>query len=206
MFNLKNHIQPKAYPASWTENYFQQDDSNLKAVAAKSTIWLFSQKFAERMIRLLFTAVLARLLTPADFGLLGTASVFLGLAGTLGNFGFGTAIVQKKEVNRVYLSTAFWFNSGLGIFLWLCCIAGSPLASAYFRNDAVKYVVILMSFSFIFQGFSNVHQSILSKQLQFDKMAKYTFFGTIFSRLCNRILCLGDSSELLGSGHAVSFP
>lgn len=183
MFNLKNHIQPKDYPASWTENYFRQDDRNLMEVAAKSTIWLFSQKFVTRMIRLLVTAVFARLFTPADFGLLGTASLFLGFAMTFGNFGFGSAIVQKKEVSRVYLSTAFWFNSLLAVFLCLCCIAGSPLASIYFRNDAVKNVIVLMSFSFIFQGVSTVHQSILSKELQFDKMAKYTFFGLIFSRV-----------------------
>ena len=184
---IKNTYSEKNYPAAWTENYFRQDDSSLKAAAAKSTIWLFSQTFAERFIRLFFTAILARLLTPKDFGLMGTAALVLGLVRRFGNFGFGTAIIQKKDVNRVYLSTAFWFNSGLGIFLWLCCMGLSPLASVYFKNDAVKYVVAVMSFSFIFQGFSNVHQSILAKELRFDKIAIFTFFGTIFSRTL--ILC-----------------
>ena len=183
ILNSKKQLKPKDYPIAWTEDYFCKDDTNIRDAAAKSTIWLFSEKFVERVIRLIFMAVFARLLSPVDFGLVATANVFLDAVGNFGNFGFGTAIIQKKEVNRVYLSTAFWFNSGLSIVLCICCLITSPLASAYFRNDAVKYVIAVMSFSFIFQGFSNVHQSILSKRLQFDKIAKFKLFGSVFSRL-----------------------
>lgn len=181
--NTKPNHKHQRYPLEWTKDFFKTDAGDLSASATRATLWLFLEKLADRLTRLIFTAIFARLLTPKDFGLVGAAGLLLGIVRTLGNFGFQSAIIQKKEINHIYLSTAFWFNTIVGVILWIFILALSPLSVWYFNDADVKNVLIVISFSFIFNGLSNVHGTIWIKDLKFGRLAALDFFSNFSARI-----------------------
>jgi teichuronic acid exporter len=92
---------------------------NIKQKAINSTKWSAIQNWTSQILSLLVFLLLARLLQPADFGLVALASVFVVVLSTLSNQGFAQAIIQRQDLEPEHLDSAFWINTGIGAFLAL---------------------------------------------------------------------------------------
>src|SRR5688572_12506913 len=105
-------------------------------VAKVGAVWSFGQKFVSQAGDLLGAVVLARLLTPADFGIVAATGFFLRLASKLANFGLGGALIRLKEMRPEHISSVFVVNLGVGIASWVCLtLSASSLASLFGAPD-----------------------------------------------------------------------
>lgn len=116
------------------------------------------------------TMVLARLLTPADFGLVGMVTVVTGFLQMFKNAGLSTATVQQEQISREQVSTLFWFNALISVGLGLLLLAGSPLVSMFYRRPELTMVTAALSFPFIINGLTIQHQALLQRHMMFGAL------------------------------------
>ncbi|OKH23069.1 lipopolysaccharide biosynthesis protein [Hydrococcus rivularis NIES-593] len=117
-------------------------------------------------------AILARLLLPEDYGLLGMVNVVLVFFGLFEDLGLATATVQAPEINHKQVSTLFWINVALGFTLFLIFAALSPLLALFYREPRLIGITIALGSNFIFSSLSVQHRAILRRQMQFASLAR----------------------------------
>lgn len=140
------------------------------------------------------SVILARLLLPEDFGLLGMALVFTGLVAIFNDMGIGSAIVQKQDLNQENLSSIFWFNLLIGALAMLIIILAAPLIAGFYGQNSLTSIISVMSVSFLFTSLSMVQNSLFLKELRFKKMTLLELTSTISASL------LGICLAFLGYG------
>jgi len=143
----------------------------LKREFIKGTFWTTFSQVSVQIISIGVTIVLARLLQPEDFGIVALSGVFVGFVGLFGGLGMGSAIIQRQNINDDYLSTSFGVSifTGIGIAFVLTII--SPFAAKFYDKDIVKYIIMVSSIGFLLGPFTSIHTTILTKRLEFNKLA-----------------------------------
>ena len=167
---------------------------SLKQQAAKGSFWGLSGNLTVSAISFIGTAILARILSPKDFGLLGMAVLITGVVRLFGNLGLGAALIHKKNIDDEYLSTAFWSSLLVSTGLTIIAIILAPFAALFFNEPITKWIIICLSANFIISSFSSVHRTLLSKDIKRKKIA---FIG-IVSRFIRVIIIL--ACALAGMG------
>jgi len=159
----------------------KKNNYDLKNKIIKGTSWIAFSQIINQLLSFGIIVVLARLLDPDDFGTVAISAVFVGFVGMLGNLGMGQAIIQRQKIDEYYLSTCFWtsFFSGIGIAIVLILI--SPFVSNYYHKDILKYIIIISSLSFIFGALTSTHITLLTKELEFNKIALLNIFRKVIS-------------------------
>lgn len=145
--------------------------SALSRTTARGAIWTGMASASTSLLRLAILAILARLLAPADFGLLTAATFFVDLSNVIHELGFSAAIIQKQKTDSEYLSTAFWTSQGMGVVLCLLLTAISPLVARFYRNPSVQPVLMVLSLSFVIMPLGLLQKVLLQKRLDFRRVA-----------------------------------
>ncbi len=154
-------------------------------------IWVFSISVTNRLLGFIRTIVLARLLAPSDFGLLGFAMLAITTLETFSQTGFQTALIQKKQGTAKFLNTA-WTVSGIrAILLFVILFTTAPTISNFFNSPDAVWVIRIIALSIIFTGFRNIGLLYFQKELHFNKLFFYEFFSTLIE------LCLAISLALI---------
>ena len=151
---------------------------NLREKAAKGVLWSAIQNWGMEGISFLTFIALSRLLVPEAFGLVALASVFTALAQVFLDQGFGAAIVQRADLEREHLDTAFWISVLTGILLTVGGIAASGLLAAFFGEPRLAPVLRWLSLSFIFGALSSTQMAILRRKLAFKSLAARSLAAT----------------------------
>lgn len=143
----------------------------LARAAASGVAWTTLAKVVSQATGIGVTLLLARLLTPRDFGLVGMVSVFSGFVALLGELGFGAALVQRSELEERHLSTVFWFNSAAGLVLGAAMAAAAPLLAEFYGEPKLIGLTRAVALSFVIMPLGAVHQAVLSRKLGFKSLA-----------------------------------
>lgn len=117
------------------------------------------------------TIVLARLLTPQDFGLVAMVTAFTGLLDVLKDAGLSTATVQRQEITQAQVSNLFWVNLGIGFTITCVVAALSPALAWFYHEPRLVPVAVAMSLTFLLTAFTVQHQAILRRQMRFIAVA-----------------------------------
>jgi PST family polysaccharide transporter len=117
------------------------------------------------------TMVLARLLLPADFGLVAMVTTFSLLLVNLGFNGLTEAIVQREELSRGLASTLFWINVGCGVLLTLLFAAAGSLLARFYHDPPVKHVAVVISLTIVLTSLSTVHLALLKRAMKFTAVS-----------------------------------
>ncbi len=125
------------------------------------------------------TAVLARLLGPSDFGLIGMAMVVIGFISLFKDLGTAAAVIQKKTVSAEFLSSIFYVNASIGLIATAALYFLAHLFSYLFRQPQIEPVLRLLSITFFISGISAVQQALLERELHFNKLAKIEMAATL---------------------------
>lgn len=125
------------------------------------------------------TVILARMLTPEDFGIVAIANVVVGLAAMVAELGLGSAIVQRKNVDPVQLSTAFYFSVGLGFTLFIGMAWSAGPLSRFVNEPEAQWVIGGLSLSFVLGAFGLIHRSVLTRRMDFRRVAYADIGGTL---------------------------
>ncbi len=133
--------------------------------------WTSGAKWGSQLLSWASTVIVARLLTPEDYGLVGMASIYLGLVTMLSEFGLGTTVLALRDLSEEQLAqlNGFALLFGLGSFA-LSCLAAWPLGT-FFRSPELPAVVIVMSVTFIITSFRIVPGALLRRELRFRELA-----------------------------------
>ncbi len=130
-------------------------------------LWVGGARLIARSFDQVFTIVLARLLLPADFGIIAMASVFTRVFNLLTYMGLGQAVVQRREVDEEYVSTAFWANLASGLTMSAAGLAVSGLVARFYGQPLVGPVFAALSLRFVFGGATATQSALLSRQMRF---------------------------------------
>ncbi|MDD2336048.1 MAG: lipopolysaccharide biosynthesis protein [Geobacteraceae bacterium] len=117
------------------------------------------------------TMVLARLLTPADFGLIGMVTVVVNFAAMFKDAGLSMATVQKEKISSGQISTLFWINIFISLILGICVLIGAPLVSWFYGKPELTTVTAALSASFFLSGMSIQHAALLRRHMRFGTLA-----------------------------------
>jgi O-antigen/teichoic acid export membrane protein len=144
-------------------------------LAKKTTIgifWNFLEKLARRGIGIVVTLLLARLLTPEDYGLVAMIAVFLAIADTLMDFGFSEALIRKKKVTDADLNTAFYANIVLGLFSYIILFISASFIAAFYDEPRLIVLVRIAGIAILINSFQSVQRAILTRNLNFKLQLK----------------------------------
>ncbi|MDP8208208.1 MAG: MOP flippase family protein [Candidatus Electryonea clarkiae] len=136
------------------------------------------------------TVVLARLLTPEDFGLIVMVTVVVGFAAMFKDAGLSMATIQKDSISHEQISTLFWINIILSTFLGVCVLAASPLVAKFYGRPELTAVTVVLSVSFIIKGLIIQHTSLLRRHMKFRALAVIQITSQIISLVVKIVLAL----------------
>lgn len=148
------------------------EERSNRAIAQKTAwgfVWNFSAYFLGKLVVLVSTSILARLLAKTDFGLVAVAVVAINYLSVLKDLGLGAALIQRKGDVKEAADTVFTINIVLGLVLSAIAILAAPLIAIYFRDPQVTAVVRWMGLSFIINAFGSVHTNWLVRDLDYRR-------------------------------------
>jgi len=117
------------------------------------------------------TVVLARLLTPQDYGLVAMVTAITGFVAMFKDMGLSMATIQKAEINHSQVSTLFWINVAVSIMLALILAVLAPIISWFYSEPRLTYITLVLAGTFIFSGLTVQHQALLRRQMRFLVLA-----------------------------------
>ncbi len=163
--------------ASWQiarQNYFNTDHlkTNLKQHSVRGGVVTFAAQGGKFILKFGSTAVLARLLVPEDYGLIGMATVAIGFVEYFKDLGLSTATIQRPQINHQQISTLFWINLGVGCLVASSVTLLAPAIASFYHEPRLATVILALAINFIFGGLTVQHQALLRRQMQFTSLAK----------------------------------
>jgi O-antigen/teichoic acid export membrane protein len=163
---------------------------SIKKVILNGLFWSIVNQFSVIIIGLVISGALARLISPSEFGILGMVSLAIGFLNVLKDFGFGAALVQKKEVADDEYSTVFWFNLIIGSVLTVVVFLAAPYIGKFFNEEKVIAVTRVLSFTFLLNSIGIVWNNRLIRDVAFKQIFYRTFLSTIISGVCAIVLAV----------------
>lgn len=124
------------------------------------------------ILRMGSTVVLARLLSPEDYGLIGMAAVIIGFVQLFKDLGLSAATVQKAEINHQQVSTLFWINLIISCAIALVVVALAPVVAWFYDEPLLRGITLALAINFVFGGLTVQHQALLQRQMRFKHLAK----------------------------------
>lgn len=162
---------------------YMSERSNLGKRARTSLFWDLGGTFFRQLSTLAVSVILARLLEPAQFGVIGIALVFVAISGVFIDVGFTDGLVQRQNVSQRMYSSVFYVNLLISFLLATGIYFVAPLIGNFFENskitDVVKWLILVLPIS----AMGKVHQAILTKKLQFRALALRDVIATLFGGL-----------------------
>lgn len=144
----------------------------------------FAKAFAQGtslVLRMGSLMVLARLLAPKEFGLVGMVTAFTGVLNLFRDFGLSTATVQRGQVTDDQISTLFWINILVGTVLALILACMAPFVAVFYHEPRLVWVSVILATSFIFNGAGVQHNALLERQMRFTALAAIDVISLVVS-------------------------
>ncbi len=141
--------------------------------------WVFSLRIVHRLFSLTRLIILARILAPHDFGLMGIAMLMMAILETFSQTGFQEALIQKKDNVESYLNSAWTVLILRGLILFATLYLIAPYAAIFFKTLEAKSIIRVIGFSILFQAFTNIGIVYFQKELEFNKQFIYQLSGTL---------------------------
>ena len=146
-------------------------EETLKQTTAKSMAWSAVNSGATQLLNLALGIVLARLLTPSDYGIVGVLTVFTVMASNIQAFGFAHALINRKEDRRADYNAVFWFNVAVGLALYAILYACAPLIARFFHQPCLTGVSRVLFLVFVIMSFGTTYNGYLTKHLMNSRIA-----------------------------------
>lgn len=153
----------------------------LKQKAASGMVWTALQKYSTLIIQFVSGIILARLLTPYDYGCIGMLSIFMVLAGTFIDGGFGSALIQKKQPTQTDYSTIFFWNMGMSILMYIILYIGAPTIARFYNIPLLSSVLRIQGLVLIINAFNIIQSNQLRKKINFKAIAIVSITTSIIS-------------------------
>lgn len=165
-------------------------NESLAKKTVSSAIWTYIAYGLSKSANFIATVVLARLLLPEEFGIIGFAVTGMAFLDAFRDLGIGLAIIQRRDKIEEASNTAFWLSIGSNSLMWLLSLVLAPLAAAFFRQPLVTVILPVMAFSFVINSFGSIHDALLQREMEFGKRVIPAFFKSAAKGIASVILAL----------------
>ena len=147
-------------------------EQNLKQKTKKGLYWKFAEQFSNYGMQFIIGIVMARLLSPSDYGITVLPAVFLAVAGIFAGAGFGTAMVRKPELKEEDLATAFYYSTGVGIIAYILLFFASPWIADFYNTPVLKPLIRVTALGFLYGPMGTPQNIIFQRRLDFKTPMK----------------------------------
>jgi O-antigen/teichoic acid export membrane protein len=155
--------------------------SSLKQKTVSGLLWSFIDNFSKLGLTFIIGIILARLLSPSEFGLIGMISIFIALSQSLVDSGFTQALIRKKECTQADYSTVFYFNLLVGFVLYLVLYLSAPSISRFFEEPQLNLIVKVIGLGIVINAFTIVQRARLTKEINFKLQTKISIIASVVS-------------------------
>lgn len=170
------------------------EEESLKEKTVKGTIWSGIDNVVQMGVTFFVSIVLARILSPDDYGLLGIILIFTSVCTALITAGFTTALIRKPDADDDDYNTSFIANMGLSIFLYACIFISSPLIADFFNRGELVSLIRVTSLGVVIGAFSMIQQTKLTKRIDFKSQTIITIAASLLSGI------IGITMAVMGWG------
>jgi O-antigen/teichoic acid export membrane protein len=146
-------------------------EESLKKKTVSGMFWTAIQKFGVTGMSFCTNIILARLLTPEDFGIIGMLAIFVAVSATFIDGGFGSALIQKKNPTQVDYSTILYLNTVISVILYAILYFSAPYIAEFYQMDILCDVLRVMGITLIINALSYVQAVKLRKDMKFKKLS-----------------------------------
>ena len=157
--------------------------NNLKQQTKKGLYWSFFNQFANYGMQFCVGIVMARLLSPSDYGITALPGVFLAIAAVFQDSGMAGALIRKPEIEEKDYSTLFLYSIGMGILMYAALFFASPYIASYFETPVLIPLVRVTALTFLWGPITTVQYVILKRKLDFKTPTKISIATKIFSAI-----------------------
>lgn len=154
---------------------------SLKNRTFKGTIWSSIERFSVQGIQFVVMILMARLLTPADYGMVGMIAIFIAISQSIIDSGFSQALIRKQDRSEIDNSTVFFFNVFVGLVLYLILYVCAPLIAEFYLEPKLISITRIISLSLIFNSLTVVQRALLTINLNFKTQAKASLIAAVLS-------------------------
>lgn len=154
---------------------------SLKDKTVKGTFWSAADAFLGHGVLLLVGIVLARLLSPEEYGLIGIVTIFTTVMKGIMDSGFSSALIRKQDITNEDYNTLFFFNFFVSMFLYALLYIGAPWIAFFFERPLLLSLVRVVGLILIFQSLGIVQETILKRRIDFKTRTKASFISAITS-------------------------
>jgi teichuronic acid exporter len=170
------------------------DNKNIKRKVINGLIWKLMERGGVQGIQFIVQIILARILSPEDYGLISLITIFIVVSNVFIQSGFNTALIQRKDVNEDDFSSVLYISLVLAIILYITLFFLSPFISDFYQIEELKHVLRVLSIILFFGAFNSIQNAIIARTMQFKKL----FIVSVFSILISGIV--GITLAYLGFG------
>lgn len=154
---------------------------SLKSKTVKGVVWSSIERFSTQGVQFLIMIIMARLLTPKDYGLIGMLAIFLAVAQSLIDSGFSQALIRKQNRTDVDNSTVFYFNIIVSCSLYLILFISAPFVADFYNQPELTSVMRVVCLGVILNSLAVVQRALLTVRIDFKTQAKASLSAAVFS-------------------------
>ena len=154
----------------------------------KNFFWRIGESGGAQLVSFLVSIVLARLLTPEDYGVIALVTVFTSILQVFVDSGLGTALVQKKNADEVDFSSVFYFNVLVCLTLYAGMFVAAPAIAKFYDNPIYIPLVRVLSLTLVISGLKNIQQAYVYRHMIFKRFFFSTLGGTIASAILGIVM------------------
>lgn len=167
---------------------------SLKNKAVRGVGWSFVDNIANSGITFLVGLVLARILTPAEYGVMAMVTIFIAISNSIVDSGFSNALIRKMNIERVDYNTVFYFNLVVSLVLYILLFLGAPVISTFFKEPILLDVMRVIGWVLVINALAIIPRTILVRNVDFKTQTKVSLISSILSAV------VGIGMALTGSG------
>jgi len=167
---------------------------SLKKQATRALVWTFAQQFGNQLIGFVVSIILARLLLPEEFGLIGMIAVFVAIGNTLLHGGLTKSLIRGEDLNNEDYSTVFYFNLVASLLVYVIIYFLAPFIADFYEQSILIEILRIYCLSFIISAFSAVQLARLTKSMDFKTQTMIAVPSAIIGGI------VGVTMALLGFG------
>lgn len=158
-----------------------KNNDSLKKKTISGLVWSFSDLMLNQGIQFIIQVVLARLLLPKEFGLIGMITIFIAVSNSIIDSGFTNALIREEEANQEDYSTVFYFNLMSSILIYIILYYISPYVSKFFNEQLLEYLLKTLGVVIIINSFGLIQRTILIRKLDFRTQTIINIISSITS-------------------------
>lgn len=162
--------------------------SDLKQKVAKGAVWTLMEKISCQAVSFVVSMVLARLLTPTDYGTVALTSIFFAVAGVLVDGGFGNALIQKKNADDLDFNSVFYLNLAMSVLAYVALFFAAPWIADFYRTPMLKSIVRVSAICFFFNAVNAIQNAELVKKMLFHLSFRISLITSFASATCGIVL------------------